>query len=27
MSAQLNGSPDIRELVAFIEAAQRGLHK
>jgi UDP-N-acetylglucosamine acyltransferase len=25
--AQLNGSPDIRELVEFIEAAQRGLHK
>jgi UDP-N-acetylglucosamine acyltransferase len=27
MSAQLNGSPDIRELVEFIESAQRGLHK
>src|SRR5216683_6022571 len=27
MSAQLNGSPDIRELVQFIESAQRGLHK
>ena len=25
--AQLNGSPDIRELVEFIESAQRGLHK
>jgi UDP-N-acetylglucosamine acyltransferase len=25
--AQLNGSPDIRELVEFIEAARRGLHK
>jgi UDP-N-acetylglucosamine acyltransferase len=27
MSAQLNGSPDIRELVEFIASAQRGLHK
>ena len=27
MRAQLNGSPDIRELVEFIETAQRGLHK
>ena len=27
MSAQLNGSPDIRELVEFIESAERGLHK
>jgi len=27
MRAQLNGSPDIRELVEFIESAQRGLHK
>jgi UDP-N-acetylglucosamine acyltransferase len=25
--AQLNGSPDIRELVEFIESAERGLHK
>jgi len=25
--AQLNGSPDVRELVEFIESAQRGLHK
>jgi UDP-N-acetylglucosamine acyltransferase len=25
--AQLNGSPDIKELVEFIESAQRGLHK
>jgi UDP-N-acetylglucosamine acyltransferase len=25
--AQLNGSPDIRELVEFIESGQRGLHK
>jgi UDP-N-acetylglucosamine acyltransferase len=25
--AQLNGSPDIRELVGFIETAERGLHK
>jgi UDP-N-acetylglucosamine acyltransferase len=25
--AQLNGSPDIRELVEFIESAQRGMHK
>jgi UDP-N-acetylglucosamine acyltransferase len=25
--AQLNGSPDVRELVEFIETAQRGLHK
>src|ERR1700733_1996318 len=25
--AQLNGSPDVRELVEFIEAAERGLHK
>ena len=25
--AQLNGSPDIRELVEFIEATERGLHK
>ena len=25
--AQLNGSPDIRELVEFIESAARGLHK
>jgi UDP-N-acetylglucosamine acyltransferase len=25
--AELNGSPDIRELVEFIETAQRGLHK
>jgi len=25
--AQMNGSPDIRELVEFIESAQRGLHK
>jgi UDP-N-acetylglucosamine acyltransferase len=25
--AQLNGSPDILELVEFIEAAERGLHK
>lgn len=25
--AQLNGSPDVRELVDFIETAQRGLHK
>jgi UDP-N-acetylglucosamine acyltransferase len=24
---QLNGSPDVRELVEFIEAAERGLHK
>src|SRR4029077_13077386 len=24
--AQLNGSPDIRELVEFIESAERGLH-
>ena len=24
---QLNGSPDVRELVEFIESAQRGLHK
>lgn len=27
MRAQLNGSPDIRELVEFIESAERGLHK
>lgn len=27
MRAQLNGSPDVRELVEFIETAQRGLHK
>jgi UDP-N-acetylglucosamine acyltransferase len=27
MRAQLNGSPEIRELVEFIETAQRGLHK
>jgi UDP-N-acetylglucosamine acyltransferase len=25
--AQLNGSPDVRELVEFIESAERGLHK
>jgi UDP-N-acetylglucosamine acyltransferase len=25
--AQLNGSPDVKELVEFIESAQRGLHK
>ncbi len=25
--AQLNGSPDVKELVDFIESAQRGLHK
>ena len=25
--AQLNGSPDIRELVEFIESTERGLHK
>ncbi len=25
--AQLNGSPDVRELVEFIESAKRGLHK
>jgi UDP-N-acetylglucosamine acyltransferase len=25
--AELNGSPDIRELVEFIETAQRGLHR
>jgi UDP-N-acetylglucosamine acyltransferase len=25
--AQLNGSPDVKELVEFIETAQRGLHK
>ena len=25
--AELNGSPDVRELVEFIETAQRGLHK
>jgi UDP-N-acetylglucosamine acyltransferase len=25
--SQLNGSPDIRELVEFIESAERGLHK
>jgi UDP-N-acetylglucosamine acyltransferase len=25
--AQVNGSPDIRELVEFIESAERGLHK
>ena len=25
--AQLNGSPDVRELVDFIESAERGLHK
>jgi UDP-N-acetylglucosamine acyltransferase len=27
MRSQMNGSPDVRELVEFIEAAQRGLHK
>ena len=27
MRAQLNGSPDVLELVTFIESAQRGLHK
>ena len=27
MRAQLNGSPDIRELVEFIESTDRGLHK
>jgi UDP-N-acetylglucosamine acyltransferase len=27
MRAQLDGSPDIQELVEFIESAQRGLHK
>lgn len=27
MRSQLNGSPDVRELVDFIETAQRGLHK
>jgi UDP-N-acetylglucosamine acyltransferase len=25
--AQLNGSPDVKELVEFIESAERGLHK
>jgi UDP-N-acetylglucosamine acyltransferase len=25
--AQLNGSPDVKELVEFIESAKRGLHK
>jgi hypothetical protein len=24
---QLNGSPDVKELVEFIESAGRGLHK
>ncbi len=27
MRAQLDGSPDVRELVEFIESAKRGLHK
>ena len=27
MRAQLNGSSDVRELIEFIESAQRGLHK
>jgi UDP-N-acetylglucosamine acyltransferase len=27
MRAQLDGSPDVRELAEFIETAQRGLHK
>src|SRR6202163_2936371 len=27
ITAPLNGSPDIRELVEFIESAERGLHK